>query len=96
MIKLFDNFAIDSDDRNVVFGEIKIRNNPKTGKTETQMVPHGYYTSVRAALTAAARYLDRQAIHDRDYTVAEAVEKINAIESRFENLLSKIKEEMPV
>jgi hypothetical protein len=96
MIELFDGYGIDTDERNFTITETKPQTNKKTGEQKPFTANLGYYSSMKNALNGLMHILQRRKLQEKVYTLAEAIVLFEHIESDFEKLLSKVKENMPV
>lgn len=95
MIKISGNYVIDADDKEYTFGELKARNVTKDGHTDVkmQLVPLAFTGSVKEAIRFAIGYFQKQEIAAHDYSLLEAVAKLDEISARLEKSLGTIREE---
>lgn len=92
MIKLFENYGIDTDERNFVL--IEEKGQDKNGKDLRDVL--GYYGSLKEALNGLMQKIQRRKLQEEVYTLTEAVALFEHIENDFIKLLSEINENMPV
>jgi hypothetical protein len=92
MIKLFENYGIDTDERNFVLIEEKGKD--KNGKDLRDVL--GYYGSLKEALNGLMQKVQRRKLQEKVYTLDEAILLFDIIERDFEKLLSQIKENVTV
>ena len=80
MIKINDNFVVDSDESQFVLKEIGTIQDEKSKNfgQETQMVL-GYYSTLEQSLCGLEKILSRRAIKIKDYTLKKAIEQLRKI-----------------
>ena len=80
MLKINENFIIDSDEHQFIvkeLGTVKDKKSKNFGK-ETQVV-YGYYATLEGAIRGLEKHLQRRAIKVKDYALKQFVEEIQKI-----------------
>ncbi len=96
MIK-FDKFAIDSDEYCYIAGELKTRIAKTKDGTEFEqeyVAKPLYSTTLQGAIQAVLKREQRRLIQSGEYTLEQAVTAFDLLQQRFEDYLSKAKEEI--
>lgn len=94
MIRLFDDWIVDVDERNYILARDtgkKIITNSKTGKTsevETRDI-HGYYQSLSGALIGLSKEIARRKLSDGSMSLSEAVKAISESNQRVADLITQ-------
>ena len=87
MIKLFDGWIIDTDERNYILIKVTTAVNKKTKKEYEVRNIYGYFSGIPAALRALRDELVKQEISSDVYTLETALKAIVEEDERMERLL---------
>lgn len=90
MIKLIDGYGIKVSSGCYTIGKQSMRTNKKTGEQTECFTEMGYYTTVQSALKGVRKHLHRDILDKFDGTLAEAIQIINEMETRFNSMLEGI------
>lgn len=80
MIRIGENYVIDSDENCFTVKELGIiqNENSKNCGKEKETV-YGYYSTLEGALKGLEKHLQRKTIRIKDYTLKEAIEALKAL-----------------
>lgn len=92
MIRINNDYGIDIDDMNYTLFRFGIAG-PKSKKPgeETKTIL-GYYSSIESVLSAAIKYMEKDALSEGEYSLTAALKKIVEIREGFGGLLKKVLE----
>lgn len=96
MIK-FGTFAIDADEYGYQVGDLKVRTVKDKDENEIQqefISKPIYCSSLQGAITSLLKREQRRAISSSSMTLEQAIDALNSLQSRFEDYLSAVREEV--
>lgn len=91
MIRILDKYGIEVSDKCYAVGKIGKSVDKKTGEVSEIIQHPAYCTSVASALKALRDRLIADSVKSFDGTLEEAVDKIRAIDDRFNAEIAKVK-----
>lgn len=90
MIRVMDKYGIDVSEKCYAVGKIGKSINKKTGEVTEDLQHPAYCTSISSALSALRKRLHMEAVKSFDGPLEEAIDKIRAIDERFNAEVAKI------
>ena len=90
MIKLFDGWIIDTDERNYILIKVTTAIKRKTKEEYEYRNVYGYFSNIPAALRTLRDELVKQKISSGIYTLEEALKAIAEEDDRIERMLKQI------
>lgn len=90
MIRIMDKYGIEVSEKCYAVGKIGKSTNKKTGEVTEDLQHPAYCTSIASALKAVRKRLHMDAVKSFDGPLEEAIDKIRAIDDRFNAEVAKI------
>lgn len=88
MIKINDNFVIDSDENQFILKEITtVQDTNSKNYGEKREIHLGYYSTLEQSLIGLEKILQRRSIKVKDYDLKSIVQEIRAIHDDIFNVL---------
>ena len=94
MIRLIDNYVIQSGPYDYMLARDTGRRDKKTGTPD--LVPISYHGSVRSAIVALREYCIRKSLGEMDGSLSDAICVLRTVDKQFEDLLNQALEKEKV